>query len=144
MENFAPLSAIVGGMLLGLASSIIWVANGRLAGVSGIAGGFPMRRGDVLWRVVYVIGLPIGAMIGFWIGPILFSDVPASAPTIDTALPLLAVAGIVVGVGSRMGRGCTSGHGICGLSRLSKRSFVAVATFMLTAVLTVFVMRHVI
>jgi uncharacterized protein len=144
MENFAPLSAIIGGMLLGLATSIIWAANGRMAGVSGIAGGFPMRRGDVLWRVVYVIGLPIGAMIGFWIGPILFSEVPATLPTIDTALPVLAIAGLVVGVGSRFSRGCTSGHGICGLSRLSKRSFAAVVTFMVTAALTVFVMRHVI
>ncbi|MCP4383912.1 MAG: YeeE/YedE family protein [Hyphomicrobiales bacterium] len=144
MENFTPLSATVGGLLLGLATSIIWVVNGRLAGVSSIAGGiFPLHRGDVLWRVLFVVAIPIGTLIGFWVGPMLFAEVPATRPSLDFAPSVLVIAGILVGIGTRMGRGCTSGHGICGLSRLSRRSIVAVLTFMATAALTVFVVRHV-
>jgi len=145
MVNFVPFSATVGGLLIGLATSIIWVANGRQAGVSGIAGGiFPIHRGDVLWRVIFITGLPVGTTLGLWIGPMLFSEVPAFRPTLDLGPAILVIGGIIVGVGTQLGRGCTSGHGICGLSRLSKRSFTAVLTFLATAALTVFVMRHVI
>jgi uncharacterized protein len=144
MENFAPLSATIGGLLVGLSVSIIWVVNGRRAGVSGVAGGiYPPHRGDVLWRVLYVIGLPIGAIVGFWVGPMLFSEVPKTLPVPDVTTPALVIAGVLVGVGTRIGRGCTSGHGICGLSGLSKRSLVAVMTFMGAGMLTVFVARHV-
>lgn len=145
MENFTPVSALIGGALIGLAATIVWVVNGRFAGISSIAGGiFPIHRGDVLWRVLFVVGLPVGAIIGFQAGPMLLSEVPATLPALDETPVMLVIAGLLVGIGTRMGRGCTSGHGICGLSRLSRRSFVAVLTFMGTAALTVFVVRHVI
>lgn len=145
MENFTPLSATIGGLLIGLAASILWVVNGRYAGVSGIAGGiFPIHRGDVLWRVLFVVGLPIGAIVGFWLGPMLLSEVPTTRPVLGLTPVMLVVAGLLVGIGTRVGRGCTSGHGICGLARLSKRSLVAVLIFFGVAALTVFVTRHVI
>jgi uncharacterized membrane protein YedE/YeeE len=145
MENFTPLSATIGGLLIGLATSIIWVVNGRLAGISGIAGGiFPIHRGDVLWRVLFVVGVPVGALIGFSVGPMLLTEIPSTRPALDLAPIGLVIAGLLVGVGTRIGRGCTSGHGICGIARLSKRSFVAVAISFGVAALTVFVTRHVI
>lgn len=145
MENFAPLTATIGGLLIGLAATILWTFNGRLAGVSSVAAGiFPVHRGDVLWRILFVIGLPVGAILGFWIGPMIFAEVPATRPGLDLAPIGLVIAGLLAGVGTRVGRGCTSGHGICGLARLSKRSFVAVAVFFTVAAVTVFVTRHVI
>lgn len=145
MENFAPLTATIGGLLIGVAATILWTFNGRLAGVSSVAGGiFPVHRGDVLWRVLFVVGLPVGAIIGFWIGPMIFAEVPAIRPVLDLPPVGLLIAGLLVGIGTRVGRGCTSGHGICGLARLSKRSFVAVAVFFAVAAVTVFVTRHVI
>ena len=144
MEHFTPVTAAVGGILIGLATTILWAFNGRLAGISTIAGNaFPIRRGDELWRVVFLIGLPIGGWLGFTFGPRLFSELPTTLPTFDLGAFWLVVAGLLVGVGTRIGNGCTSGHGICGLSRLSLRSFVAVGTFMATAIVTVFVVRHV-
>lgn len=145
MENFTPLTATVGGLLIGLAATILWTFNGRLAGVSSVAGGiFPVHRGDVLWRILFVVGLPVGAILGFWIGPMIFAEVLATRPVLDLAPIGLVVAGLLAGIGTRVGRGCTSGHGICGLARLSKRSFVAVAVFFAVAAVTVFVTRHVI
>lgn len=144
MENFTPLTATLGGLLIGLAATLLWVFNGRTAGISNIAGGiYPVRRGDTLWRVVFLIGLPLGAWIGFVAGPRIFSEIPAALPTITAAPVVLIAAGLLVGIGTRVGRGCTSGHGICGLSRFSPRSFVAVAVFMATAMVTVFVTRHI-
>jgi uncharacterized protein len=144
MQDFTPLSAIIGGLLIGLSTSALWVANGRAAGISGIAGGiYPLRRGDTLWRLVFIVGVPVGGLIGFLIGPALLSEIPASLPAFSLAPVLSVVAGLLVGVGTRIGRGCTSGHGICGLGRLSKRSAVAVVTFMATAAITVFIVRHV-
>jgi uncharacterized membrane protein YedE/YeeE len=145
MENFAPLSATVGGLLIGLATTLLWLVNGRTAGISNIAGGiFPIRRGDELWRFVFLAGLPIGAWIGFRFGPDVFAEVPRTLPEIGMTPLWLVVTGLIVGVGTRVGRGCTSGHGICGLSRLSLRSFVAVGVFMAAAAVTVFVTRHVV
>lgn len=145
MENFAPLTATIGGLLIGVAATILWTFNGRLAGVSSVVGGiFPVHRGDVLWRVLFVVGLPVGAIIGFWIGPMIFAEVPAIRPVLDLPPVGLLIAGLLVGIGTRVGRGCTSGHGICGLARLSKRSFVAVAVFFAVAAVTVFVTRHVV
>ncbi len=144
METFAPLSATVGGLLIGLSATLLWLVNGRSAGISSIAGNiYPLRRGNVAWRVVFLAGLPVGAWIGFTLAPHVFAEVPATLPQITLTPVWLIGAGLLVGIGTRVGRGCTSGHGICGLSRLSVRSFVAVGTFMATAAATVFIMRHV-
>jgi len=145
MENFTPLSATVGGILIGLASTLLWVVNGRTAGISNIVGGiYPIRAGDELWRIVFLVGLPVGAWLGFQLGPAILPEIPRTLPVIGLTPVALVIAGLLVGVGTRVGRGCTSGHGICGLSRLSVRSFAAVGTFMATAMVTVFVMRHVV
>jgi uncharacterized membrane protein YedE/YeeE len=144
MQNFTPLSATIGGLLIGLSATLLWLFNGRTAGVSNIAGGiYPVRRGDELWRVVFLIGLPVGAWIGFQWAPLIFAEVPRTLPAVTLSPFLLVGSGLLVGIGTRVGRGCTSGHGICGLSRLSVRSFVAVATFMASAIVTVFIVRHV-
>ncbi len=145
MENFTPLSATIGGLLIGLAATLLWAVNGRTAGVSNIAGQiYPIRRGDTLWKILFLLGLPVGAWIGFSIGPSFLSEVPATLPAVDAPQLTLVIAGLLVGIGTRVGRGCTSGHGICGLARLSVRSFVAVACFMAAAMITVFVVRHVV
>ncbi len=145
MDHFAPLTAAIGGGLIGLAATILWVVNGRLAGISTIAGGaLTASRGDTLWRVVFLAGLPLGAWLGFLYGPRLFNEIPATLPTIGLGPLGLVSAGLLVGIGTRLANGCTSGHGICGLSRLSLRSFVAVGTFMASAIVTVFIMRHVV
>ncbi|MEX2318311.1 MAG: YeeE/YedE thiosulfate transporter family protein [Bauldia sp.] len=144
METFTPLSATIGGLLIGLSATILWVVNGRTAGISNIAGGiYPVRRGDELWRMVFLIGLPVGGWIGYIIGPAILTEIPATLPVIELPMFWLVAAGLLVGVGTRVGRGCTSGHGVCGLSRFSIRSVVAVGTFMATAAITVFVVRHV-
>jgi uncharacterized protein len=130
------LLAIVGGALIGLSASLYWSLDGRIAGISSILHGALLNDGRERWnRVLFLLGL-FAAGLGF----ALFTNrVPA--PTLPL-LPL-AFAGLLVGFGTRMSGGCTSGHGVCGLSRLSLRSLVAVLTFMLTAALTVFVVRHV-
>lgn len=144
MENFTPLSATVGGVLIGIAATILWAVNGRTAGISNIVGGmYPMRRGDELWRIVFLIALPVGGWLGYVIGPVVFAEVPATLPEIELPTVWLLVAGLLVGVGTRVGRGCTSGHGVCGLARFSIRSVAAVGTFMATAGITVFFSRHV-
>lgn len=145
MEHFTPLTATIGGTLIGLAVTLLWVAMGRTAGVSMIAGAIlPLDRGNTPWRIVFLAGLPAGALLGALAGPLLFTEVPAAAPEIGLSTIGLVGAGLLVGIGTRIGRGCTSGHGICGLARLSPRSFVAVATFMATAMITVYVVRHVV
>lgn len=134
MENFTPIESSIGGLIIGLASALMLLANGRIAGISGITGGFLVGpSGDRSWRAFFLVGMALGgiAMAMLWADG--FVD------TIDRSYGALVVAGLLVGVGTRMGNGCTSGHGICGLSRLSPRSFAAVMTFMLTAALTVFV-----
>lgn len=145
MEHFTPLTAIIGGVLIGLAVSLLWITNRRLAGVSSISGAiFPLRRNDMAWRLMFLVGLPAGAIVGWSFGPLLFAEIPASRPTIELGSAGLIVAGLLVGIGTRLGSGCTSGHGICGLARLSSRSLAAVAIFMATAAATVYVTRHVI
>jgi uncharacterized membrane protein YedE/YeeE len=144
MHEFAPLSATVGGLLIGFAATILWLVNGRTAGISNIVGAiYPLRPGETLWRFLFLAGLPAGAWLGFVIAPSVLPGVPATLPAVSLTTPWLIGAGLLVGTGTRIGRGCTSGHGICGLSRLSVRSFAAVATFMATAALTVFIERHV-
>jgi uncharacterized membrane protein YedE/YeeE len=145
MQNFTPLSATIGGILIGLSATLLWVVNGRTAGISNIAGGiYPVRRGDELWRIVFLVGLPVGGWLGYVIGPSLLAEIPSTLPVLELPTVWLVIAGLLVGVGTRVGRGCTSGHGVCGLARFSVRSIVAVLTFMATAAITVFVVRHVV
>ncbi len=128
--------ALAGGALIGLASGALLVFNGRIAGISGIVGGLLAPRGDALWRAAFIAGL-LGA--GLALGLLM----PQAFPTQLTASsPLLIVAGLLVGVGTRLGSGCTSGHGVCGISRLSARSIVATLIFMGFGMITVALMRH--
>jgi len=137
MENFTPLSGAIGGAFIGLAAALLLALNGRIAGISGIVGGLlPPRAGDMGWRLLFVAGLALGALVVR-----VFTGEPLAAPT-GSSFFMLVLGGLLVGFGSRLGSGCTSGHGICGLARLSPRSMVAVATFMGSAMVTVFVLRH--
>ena len=135
-SQFTPGAALTGGLLIDLAAASFLLLNGRIAGISGILGGLlvPARR-DILWRVAFLAGL-VGTP-SLWL---LFSELPPIQ--IDAGYPALIVAGLLVGIGTRYGSGCTSGHGVCGLSRLSPRSLVATLSFMATGFLTVFVIRH--
>lgn len=133
---FTPWSALAGGVLIGMAVAMFALLNGRIAGVSGIVGGLlKPAAGDVGWRVAFVLGL-VGAPLLY----MLFAPLPR--PQIDGGYLALVAAGLLVGVGTRYGAGCTSGHGVCGLSRLSPRSLAATAVFMIAGFATVFVMRH--
>ena len=138
MENFTPVTALIGGGLIGAAAVLLMLANGRIAGISGIAGGlFALKRGDIAWRIAFVAGL-IAAPLLYRAAAGTFPEVSFPAPW-----PLLVIGGLLVGFGSQLGSGCTSGHGVCGIARFSKRSLVATATFMATGVVTVFLVRHV-
>ena len=131
MENFTPLSALIGGALIGLAASIMLLFNGRIAGISGVYSGLlKPRAGDLGWRAAFVGGL-VGAGALLWV----FAPQTILA-TPDRTIAATAVAGLIVGFGVRMGNGCTSGHGVCGLTRFSRRSFVATLTFMATGIAT--------
>jgi len=133
---FTPGSAVVGGVLIGIAAGMFALLNGRIAGISGVIGGLlTPAKGDVAWRAAFVLGL-VGAPLVYTV----FAVLPR--PQIDADYGALVVAGLLVGVGTRYGSGCTSGHGVCGLSRLSPRSLVATAAFMGAGFVTVFVMRH--
>ena len=134
---FTPWSSLFGGMLIGLAAAMFVLLNGRVAGISGVLGGLLMPlKGDVLWRVAVVGGLVIA--------PLIYSLFLVLPPVqIDTDYAALITAGVLVGVGTRYGAGCTSGHGVCGLSRLSLRSLAATVTFMGAGFATVFFLRHV-
>jgi len=136
MENFTPYSGLFGGVLIGTASVLLLVANGHIAGISGIVSGLLVAGGEKGWRWMFVLGLWIGALAYIFATGALF---PVAIPG---SWPLMAVAGLIVGFGTRMGGGCTSGHGICGIARFSKRSLVATLVFMLSAIVTVFVTRH--
>lgn len=133
---FTPWSSLLGGVLIGVAAAMFALLNGRIAGISGVLGSLltPVR-GDVGWRVAFIAGL-VGAPVLY----ALFSEVPAVQ--IDASYGALVAAGLLVGIGTRYGSGCTSGHGVCGLSRLSLRSLAATVTFMSAGFLTVFVLRH--
>lgn len=135
-SQFTLGAALTGGLLIGLAAASFLLLNGRIAGISGILGGLlvPARR-DILWRVAFLAGL-VGTP-SLWL---LFSELPPIQ--VDAGYPALILAGLLVGIGTRYGSGCTSGHGVCGLSRLSPRSLVATLSFMATGFLTVFVIRH--
>lgn len=137
MENFTPLYSTLGGALIGLAAASMLAFNGRIAGISGITGGIlrPLS-GDIAWRVAFLLGLLAGGFGMYLQQPELF------AMTIERSSWALAAAGVLVGVGTQMGSGCTSGHGVCGISRFSKRSMAATGTFMLTGAIAVFVVNH--
>lgn len=134
---FTPLSAMLGGVIIGLATTALLIVTGRIAGISGIVGGlFRLSQGDRGWRIAFIAGLLMAPWIYRWI---------AVLPPVEirTSYGLLVLAGLIVGIGTRYGSGCTSGHGVCGLSRLSPRSIVATIIFIATAMVTTYVIRHV-
>jgi uncharacterized membrane protein YedE/YeeE len=135
---FNPLTALAGGALIGLASLLLLLMLGRIAGVSGILGGLLQRPdSDTAWRLAFLIGLPLGALATAQL-------LGGFTPRLAADTPAMIAAGLLVGYGTRLGAGCTSGHGICGLARLSPRSLVAVLAFMASGMATVFVTRHLI
>jgi uncharacterized protein len=141
MTSFAPVSGLVGGALIGLAAIVLMLTIGRIAGVCGIALN-AMTASDAAgrsWRLAFILGLPLGALLVTAVG---LKD--WSGLSFPATLPMTVIAGFIVGFGSIVGSGCTSGHGICGLARFSMRSVVATATFMATGVATVFIIRHVV
>ncbi len=138
MENFTPISGLIGGLLIGLSTVLLILFNGRIAGISGIVGGLLVGKGsEIGWRAVFVVGLLLGAFVY-----VLATGV-ALPVDIQVSLPVLVVAGLLLGFGARLGSGCTSGHGICGIARFSKRSIVATLVFFATAIITVFLTHHV-
>jgi uncharacterized protein len=137
MGSFTPVSAAIGGALIGLSAALLWLADGRIAGISGIVGGLAgASRNDTDWRLAFLAGLVVA--------PLLYT-LAAGAPVIaiQAGPATLIAAGPLVGFGTRLGGGCTSGHGVCGLARLSRRSVVATGLFMTTAAVVVFLTRHV-
>ena len=135
--HFTPWTALAGGVLLGLASALFVLLNGRILGISGIVGGLLRpRAGDMGWRLAFVLGMLVAPGL-YWlvVGP--------TQPRIDANWGMVVIAGLLVGVGTRYGSGCTSGHGVCGLSRMSPRSLVATLAFMGAGFVTVFLIRHV-
>ena len=135
-QHFTPWSALAGGMLIGLAAALLILFNGRIAGISGIVGGLLRpRQGDLGWRIAF-----LGGLIGTPLLWQLWLALPAVR--IDAGAPALVAAGLLVGVGVRYGAGCTSGHGVCGLSRWSPRSLAATCIFMAAGFLTVYLLRH--
>ncbi|HEY8121178.1 MAG TPA: YeeE/YedE family protein [Myxococcota bacterium] len=134
---FTPLEGILGGALIGLASALLLVTDGRVAGVSGILSrALAPERGDFAWRAAFLLGLPLGATA------VIRATHDLHGFAITASEPLLIVGGLLVGFGTALGNGCTSGHGVCGIARGSRRSIAATCTFMASAVLTTFVFRH--
>ncbi|MCB5310156.1 YeeE/YedE family protein [Yersinia massiliensis] len=134
--NFTPYSALMGGALLGIAVTVLLLWNGRIAGISGILGGLLQpKAGDVAWRVVFILGLMVSPLVYS-----LFTELPPIE--IEADLPILVLAGLLVGIGTRYGAGCTSGHCVCGLARFSLRSLVATLSFMFAGFITVWLVRH--
>jgi uncharacterized protein len=139
MTHFAPVSGLIGGALIGLAAIILMLTIGRIAGVCGIALNTmtPIDAAGRSWRLAFILGLPLGALLVTVVGLKDWSSV-----TFPGTVPTTVIAGFIVGVGSTVGSGCTSGHGICGLARFSTRSIIATVTFIAVAAATVFVIRH--
>jgi len=137
MAPFDPVTALLGGALIGLASVLLMRLTGRIAGISGIFAGLVAVGGsDRLWRLAFVAGLIAAPLLSALAG------YPLALPQMPSSFAATVIAGLLVGFGSRLGSGCTSGHGICGMARLSPRSLAATAIFMLTAMLVVALMRH--
>ena len=138
-SHFTPWASLAGGILLGLASALFILVNGRILGISGILGGLlTLKPSEAGWRVVFMLGMLAAPATLSWVAP---PDL-LSAPRIDASYALVVIAGLLVGFGTRLGSGCTSGHGVCGLSRLSPRSLVATGSFMAAGFGMVYVMRH--
>jgi hypothetical protein len=138
MTDFTPIPALIGGALIGLSAALLMLLTGRIAGISGILGGsLAAGAGDRHWRLAFIAGLVAAPLIGALL------RVPLPAPQMPENWLLIAAAGLLIGFGTRLGGGCTSGHGVCGIARLSTRSIVATATFMVTAIVAVFLIRHV-
>lgn len=139
MTEFTPVSAAIGGAMIGLAAVLLMLVHGRIAGISGIISGAAIDRAkDYGWRLAFIAGL--------FVAPLIFWLVNGAPPPVSFPAPvwLVAAGGALVGFGARLGSGCTSGHGVCGMARLSRRSFVATGVFMTSAIVTVFVVRHLI
>jgi uncharacterized membrane protein YedE/YeeE len=137
MHNLTPISGLFGGVLIGLAAAALMVFTGRLAGVSGIVGGLlQFRTADQAWRIAFLAGLIAAPLIAALAGA------PLPSPAMTSNLLLVAIGGLLVGFGSRLGNGCTSGHGVCGFARLSARSIAATVIFMAAAFVTVAIVRH--
>lgn len=137
MTEFTPIASTLGGLLIGTASATLLLLHGRVAGISGIVGGLlDPGSADRGWRVAFVAGLLAAGAIAYALVPAQFGDGGVTSPV------GLVVAGLLVGVGTRLGGGCTSGHGVCGMSRLAPRSLTATALFMIVAMATVFITRH--
>ena len=137
-KNFTPWMSFAGGLMIGTATVLFLLFNGRIAGISGILGGLlKPTRGDIAWRVAFVGGLVLSPLVFLIAAPLPQVHIAASNP-------ILILAGLLVGIGTRYGSGCTSGHGVCGLSRRSKRSMVATIAFMFAGFVTVYIVRHLI
>jgi len=137
--HFTPWASLGGGLVLGLAAALFVLLNGRILGISGILGGLLLPRlGDIGWRISFLLGMAAAPTVFAWLTPADF----LAAPRIEAGYALIVAAGLLVGLGTRYGSGCTSGHGVCGLSRLSPRSLVATLTFMGAGFAIVFVVRH--
>jgi uncharacterized membrane protein YedE/YeeE len=137
--HFTPWTSLAGGILIGLAAAAFILLNGRVLGISGILGGLlPPRAGDAGWRIAFLLGVFSAPLVYGWLA----ADSLRRAPSIDAGYGLLVLAGLLVGVGTRYGSGCTSGHGVCGLSRLSPRSLVATLAFMASGFVVVYAVRH--
>ncbi|MEK9644728.1 MAG: YeeE/YedE thiosulfate transporter family protein [Alphaproteobacteria bacterium] len=137
MDAFTPLQGAIGGAMIGLSAAFLLLVFGRIAGISGILGGLlPPRAGETGWRAAFVAGLIAG--------PLAVAAATGTLPAVELQSPVWALvpAGLIVGFGTRLGSGCTSGHGVCGLVRLSRRSIAATATFFAVALATVYVIRH--
>lgn len=137
-SQFTPWTALAGGALIGVAAAILLMFNGRIAGISGILGSLLTTRGaDLPWRIAFIGGLILAPVLWLMAGPL-------PAIEINAGYPVLICAGLLVGIGTRYGSGCTSGHGVCGLSRFSPRSLVATLSFMAAGFITVYIVRHII
>ena len=136
MENFTPVASLCGGILIGLSASLLLLCDGKIAGISGIVGGLlSPTQNDTAWRVLFVVGLLTGGLLFSLFSPQVFTF------SIARSTGALILAGLLVGFGTRLGNGCTSGHGVCGMSRFSLRSIVATVTFMVTGIVTVYIIN---
>lgn len=137
MHHFTPYTALIGGLLIGLSAVLLLWLNGQIAGISGIVNGvLTSKRGDTGWRLLFLLGLSLGGLVYH------FNTYTYFVPRTGFPISLLILAGFLVGFGTRLGNGCTSGHGVCGLGRISNRSIVATVLFLVSGMMAVYVIRH--